>query len=506
MVTYTVAFVTACVLALVLTPLLCGLAHRFELYDDAAEARKVHRGSIPRIGGLAIAVGFFVPVLGLYFVDNAVSEATFADPLRVIGLILGSLIVIGLGLTDDLRGVGAKKKFAVQVVVATIAYGLGYQIAEVANPFGDPVSLGLLSYPITLLWIVGVMNAINLIDGLDGLAGGVGLFTVLTLFVVALVNGNPLVGLTSIALAGALVGFLRYNFNPASIFMGDSGSLFLGYVLAVTAISGSHKSSTVVSLLIPVLALGLPLLDTSVSIFRRFISGRPIFSADRGHIHHRLLDLGLGHRQVVLVLYALCGVGALGALGLVYAQSDTQVVMILGVIGIAAFALSRSLGYLHWETVSASVRYGLLRQQKLRVHLEILRDTIQEMKRAPDMEHLLGLVEDLAGKVGIDRVVVQLAVTRRDEGMHRYRLAWPEDGAAEDLSRAVRLLEHPLDWEAGEVEITGWVSFGWNCSEEILQVPESPCYQLLAVVLRDRALELARADRRLLLGPRLARS
>jgi UDP-GlcNAc:undecaprenyl-phosphate GlcNAc-1-phosphate transferase len=222
-------------------------------------------------------------------------------------------------------------------------------------------------------------------DGLDGLAGGIALISVLTLFVVGVLEGNVIVSLTTVALAGALVGFLRHNFNPASIFMGDSGSLTLGYVLALTSISGSAKSSTVVSLLMPMLALGLPLMDTVLAVIRRWMRGRPIFGADRGHIHHRLLDLGYSHRNAVLLLYAGCLVLGIGALAMTYANS-IQAAAILGAFGLAAVVLGRTFGVMSWDHVNRTYRYGRHRQNSLTERLERIHAYGLMIRKAPSAE------------------------------------------------------------------------------------------------------------------------
>ena len=511
MMTYTVAFALSALVALILTPLMRFLAYRFGLVDEPSESRKVHETPVPRIGGIAIAVAFFVPVLGLYFIDNQVSQSYLASHTLVTGLIIGSMAMIALGLADDIAGVGAKKKFVFQTVVAICAYALGYKISFIMVPFGGGIiELGLLSFPLTLLWIVGIVNAINLIDGLDGLAGGVSLFTVLTLFIIAVMQHNIIVGLTSIALAGALVGFLRYNFNPASIFMGDSGSLFLGYVLAITSISGASKSSTVVSLTIPILALGLPILDTGISVLRRLLSGKPIFSADRGHIHHKLLDLGLTHRQVVMAMYGFCILLGCGALTMVYASSQ-QAAFILGALGLAVIVLTKILGYLNWSDVSHSVKYGLIRQQRLKRHLTSLEQAVQEIGVAASGEEICSMLEELGDGVQLDVIRMQTVITGGNEP-RRCTASWERNSAADgqedrhtEGERPIHLLEYPMDWRLDGLQITGQISFIWFCQEEVIQLPERVCYQLVARSVRDRLLELEQQGARIDLGPRLVK-
>src|SRR5574342_1246725 len=242
------AFFLSVLVGAVLTPIVRGLARRLELLDHALTSRKVHGRPVPRLGGIAIVTAFFVPILGLFFTDSAVGELFYSDGRRAFGLIAGGTAIGLLGVYDDLRGSGARIKLTVQIAVALAMYGLGFRVEQIASPFGPHVPLGWLSLPFTVLWIVGVVNAMNLIDGLDGLAGGVAFLAVASTFLVALQRGQPLMVLFTAALAGAVLGCLFYNFNPASIFMGDTGSMFLGFVLATTTIQTSQKASTAVVL------------------------------------------------------------------------------------------------------------------------------------------------------------------------------------------------------------------------------------------------------------------
>lgn len=502
MLTYFVAFLLSAAVALGLTPVVRWAAHRFGLVDDPTEARKVHERAVPRLGGVAIAIAFFVPIVGLFFYYNDVSSAYLHDVSRVVGLFGGSLVIVLLGLSDDLLNLRPRTKLMVQVAVAIAVYLLGYQIGRVANPFGASIELGWLSAPVTVLWIVGVMNAINLIDGLDGLASGVSLFTVLTLFMLSLVSGNVVVGLTAAALAGALVGFLRYNFNPASIFMGDSGSLFLGFVLAITAISGSAKSSTVVALGIPLLALGLPLLDTSITIVRRFLGGRPIFGADRGHIHHRLLDLGLSHRQVVLVLYGVCLVFTGLALALVFANSVVSA-LILGVFLIAVLTFAKLVGLLDMRSFNNSVRYGLLQQQRARAHLQALERAVERVRLAQNVAQVVEAVEAVGTELHLDEVHLHGTLAGPSQHRQSVDLEWMREATVPRPNAPVQHLEYPLDWSLGAVELVGVLSFAWHTDEQTLQIPAVSGYQLLALTVRDRLLQLTLRASAVPVGPRL---
>jgi UDP-GlcNAc:undecaprenyl-phosphate GlcNAc-1-phosphate transferase len=319
--TAAVAFIISMLCGTFLTPLVRRLAYHFGALDHARSSRKIHGHPIPRLGGVAIVVAFYAPMVGLLLLHSGVGSMFVAERAHVIGLFAGGIIIALLGLYDDLRGANAWKKFAVQFAVAGLLFALGFRFDVLANPFGQPIDLGWANLPFTLFWIVGVINAMNLIDGLDGLAGGVALVAVVTTFLISLQRAHPLMMLFSSALAGSIVGFLFYNFNPASIFMGDTGSMFLGFVLATTAMQTNQKASTTVAVLIPCIALGLPIMDTLLAIGRRAIRGRPLFQADKEHIHHKLMDRGLSHRQAVLVLYGFCVLLGVAALVLTYANS-----------------------------------------------------------------------------------------------------------------------------------------------------------------------------------------
>ncbi|NNF67982.1 MAG: undecaprenyl/decaprenyl-phosphate alpha-N-acetylglucosaminyl 1-phosphate transferase, partial [Gammaproteobacteria bacterium] len=242
-----------------------------------ASFRKIHNEDTPRVGGIAIVIAFYLPLVGLFAVNSVTGAFFTEDTTLAVGLLLGALPIVLLGLYDDLVGAGAVEKFAVQLAVAIGLYGIGFRIEIISMPLDQTLSLGIFSLPVTILWIVGLINALNLIDGLDGLAGGVAVFAAATIFAVAFAHGNLLMMLFMATLAGAVLGFLYFNFNPATIFMGDTGSLFLGYVIAVTSLQTSTKGAATVALLTPVLALGLPILDTAIAFIRRMLRGQNPF-------------------------------------------------------------------------------------------------------------------------------------------------------------------------------------------------------------------------------------
>jgi UDP-GlcNAc:undecaprenyl-phosphate/decaprenyl-phosphate GlcNAc-1-phosphate transferase len=394
-----VAFILSMLCGTILTPLVRRLAHRFGALDHARSSRKIHGKPIPRLGGIAIVVAFYTPLVGLLIFQTGVGHLFLAEREHVIGLFVGGLAIAALGLYDDLRGANAWKKFVVQFAVAGLLYRLGFRIDAIANPLGEPIALGWASLPFTMFWFVGVINALNLIDGLDGLAGGVALVAVITTFLVALQRAHPLMMLFSSALAGAIIGFLFYNFNPASIFMGDTGSMFLGFALAATAIQTNQKSSTVVAVLIPAIALGLPIMDTLLAIGRRALRGRPLFQADREHIHHRLMAAGLSHRQAVLVLYFLCVLLGAAALILTYANSG-QSTLLLIVLALVALVFLRSLGYMRLDRVSATA----LDRKRNRALRGALRPLGRRLRQARATEEMWPIVVEAAGIVEACRV------------------------------------------------------------------------------------------------------
>ncbi len=349
----TILVVSFC-LALLVTPLATRFARRFDLVDRPS-GRKIHEKPIPRIGGVAIFFAFFAPFTGTLIYTNDLIAKIHSEPALFL-VALGAAIVFLMGLADDLFRLHPMFKFAVQILSASLAYAGGLIISQLQLPGIAAIKLGWLSVPVTIFWFLLVINAINLIDGLDGLAAGVCFFASLTLLVLSILGGRYLVAAGLAALAGACLGFLRYNFNPASIFMGDSGSYFLGYMLAALSIVGSMKSQTTVAVLIPVIALGLPLMDTVLATIRRFLIGKQIFQPDRSHIHHRLLKLGFSHRKTVLLLYAAAIFLGFFALTLVNAQDQTFAFILL-LLGVGLAIGIHKLGYLEYLAVDKVFGY-----------------------------------------------------------------------------------------------------------------------------------------------------
>src|SRR5580698_9020667 len=407
--TAAVAFILSMLCGTALPPLIRRLAYHFGALDHARSSRKIHGHPIPRLGGVAIVVAFYAPMVGLLLLHSGVGSMFVAEREHVIGLFAGGIIIALLGLYDDLRGANAWKKFFVQFLVAGLLYKLEFRFDVLANPFGEPINLGWANLPFTVLWIVGVINAMNLIDGLDGLAGGVALVAVITTFLVSLQRGHPLMMLFSAALAGSIVGFLFYNFNPASIFMGDTGSMFLGFVLAATAVETNQKASTAVAVIIPTVALGLPIMDTLLAIGRRAWRGRPLFQADKEHIHHRLLARGLSHRQAVLVLYGFCVLLGLAALLLTYGNSG-QAALLLVVLGVAAVVFLRALGYFRLGVSGAAERK---RNRALRA---AVRPFTQRLRRVKSTEEIWPIVAEAMSVFGAVGLSLKLGTETNQDG------------------------------------------------------------------------------------------
>lgn len=315
---YIAAFASAFAITLVTTPFAKWVSIKFGAIDYPKD-RGVHKKPMPRMGGVAIVLGFSVTVLMIFFFDKGMSTKQF------IGFFVGALMIAALGVLDDMKNLPAKLKFCVQIVAALIVIFSGTQIHVVLWPV--TAALQKFSIPITLIWIVGVTNAVNLIDGLDGLAAGVSSIAALSLMVLCIMTGSNTAVVLTAALAGACLGFLPRNFNPAEIFMGDTGSTFLGFVLAVTSILGVFKGYALLAVSVSVLCLGLPVFDTIFAMLRRMAKHQPIMQPDRGHLHHRLIDRGFSQKQAVLILYAISF--CLGCLAIFISFKDSRIIVVV---------------------------------------------------------------------------------------------------------------------------------------------------------------------------------
>ena len=317
---------------LVLTPVVRRLAITVGAVDVPKDSRRMHKKPIPTIGGLAIFIGFLVSVLLFTEIDT-----------QMRGILMGSMILVVLGVIDDIMDLPAKLKFAVQFVAAGIAVGHGCVIQTLSNPnlFSQApyLNLGWLSIPVTLLWIVALTNAVNFIDGLDGLAAGVSAISAGTMLVIDLMYSESSVAIVIAALLGACLGFLPFNFNPAKIFMGDTGATFLGYLLACMSVQGLFKYYAIVSFAVPFVLLGLPIFDICFAFLRRIAHGKSPMTADRSHMHHRLIDMGFSQKQAVAIAYVISALLGLSAVVLASTNTSRALILVGAIVVVGAVGL-----------------------------------------------------------------------------------------------------------------------------------------------------------------------
>lgn len=326
----------AVTLSFSLTPFAKKLAIKVGAIDVPKDNRRVHTKPIPRMGGLAIYIAF---ILCMFMFSDI-------EMKKLIGIFLGSTMLVIMGMIDDVKPLRASLKFGIQILAALVLVYFGFRIEFLTNFFRNSgyIFFDGLSIPITVIWIVGITNTINLVDGLDGLATGIATIAALTFAYVSYSTGNMSVAILSLMLAGSSLGFLPHNFNPASIFMGDTGAYFLGFVLAAISIEGTLKGTTALTLIIPVLALGLPIFDTAFAIIRRALNKKPIFEADKGHFHHRLLQIGLGQKRAVLWIYLISMLMGTTAIALINQEMINVSVLVVITVLMLFIPIVRTLG------------------------------------------------------------------------------------------------------------------------------------------------------------------
>ena len=373
--------------------------------DTPNESRKQHTAAIPRLGGAPIMLAVSLSLILIFALDSSQSKKWFP-------VLLGSLLMYGLGLWDDLKPLGAKVKLAGQVLTAGLVYWLGLSIHTVSYPGGGwSVDLGAWSLPVTILWLIAVPNIINLIDGFDGLAGGLGIFLATTLGIVAIYNEQLPVAWYAFSMAGALLGFLIFNFPPAKIFLGDGGAYLIGFTIAALSLTSSNKASVAAVLLVTVVALGVPILDTAFAILRRGFRGFPLFHADADHIHHKMQRFGFSKRRILFGFYGISVVLSLLGLSVVWSQGRTLPVGIGALFLLAVLALRYFHFVRSWDDVvrkvdrlmteRRQVQYALLQAQILQLELERCRDAREFWRLFDTTLHRVGFVDPVAGLVTI---------------------------------------------------------------------------------------------------------
>ncbi len=381
--------ITSFLFAILLTPICRDVFRSFNVVDRPDKERKVHPHPIPRVGGIAIAISYMASLLLVRGDESARQQLSL-----VWNLVPAAGLVFAVGLIDDLLGLKPWQKLIGESIAACLAYWGGARILYMA---GKPTQ-DWWEFPVTVIWLLACTNAFNLVDGLDGLAAGVGLFATCTTFVAALLLGNVPLALATFPLAGCLLGFLCYNFNPATIFLGDSGSLLIGFLLGCYGIIWTQKSATLMAMAAPLMALSLPLLDVALCIVRRTLRRQPIFSADRGHIHHRLLDRGFTPRRVVLLLYGICGIGAIFALlqSVVHARfSGVMIALFCAAMWIGV----QYLGYSEFQT-ARQLLFGGEFQRILDAQLN-LQNLEKALRAAVSVEECWDILREAGSKLGI---------------------------------------------------------------------------------------------------------
>ena len=449
---YLISFAVSLLFSFVLTWTVRNLAMGRGWAAPPIQDRDLHQTPLPRLGGVPVFLSFLIAVA-------ITSLASLRFPVLAAGLSIRGLLTVLvpatliflLGLYDDIHSVGPYTKFAVQGVAAIMLFAGGLRILYLPVLFGARHLHWYIGLPITVLWVIGITNAFNLIDGLDGLAAGSALFSTFVVFVVAVSNGSVLVSLLTIALAGSILGFLRFNFNPATIFLGDSGSLFIGFMLSALALEGAEKAPTIIAVAIPVVSFGLPILETTLSVLRRLISGRPILTGDRDHIHHRLLQHGMSPRQVVVVLYAVSALFALLSLFLLWPGRNALGLVLL-VIGTCIWFGVQHLGYMEFGEIRR-VAQRTVAQRSIFVNNLAIRRATEGLKAASDYVQVCHILETAFATNDFDRFELSIKAQAAEPptiGDKRWRMR-PEESLDFEWSKpgALKVRDDWPGWNLG---------------------------------------------------------
>lgn len=400
-------FAAAFALCLAATPLLRNLFGSWGLLDRPDDGRKLHEQAVPHLGGVPIALSFSL-TLGLFAWLEAVDPPALDSALaQILPLVPGALLVFAVGVLDDVFDLNPWVKFTAQIAAATAVFWAGLRVDGVAGR--SLADSPWITFPLTLLWLVACTNAFNLIDGVDGLAAGIGFFATVTIFLSAVLKGDAELQILTAPLAGALLAFLRYNFNPATIFLGDSGAMLIGFLLGGFSIIWSHKSATILGMTAPVFALAFPIAEAALSVARRWLRGDPIFAADRGHIHHRLLEMGLGPRQVVLLLYAATGLGAAVSLAVGSTDVRARAAVVILFIALAWVAFQR-LGYLEFASAKRVLLGGIRQRLDTDRQMQAL---ARRLDGAGDLEAFWAILTDELPRLGFAGVRIEGATSRK---------------------------------------------------------------------------------------------
>lgn len=445
--------------SLLITPLVIRAAGSLKLYDAPDGVRRLHPSPVPRLGGIAVYLATALVATGLLFVGSSTflsGALAPADTRMLTGMFIGASILFLVGMLDDIRGLSPSTKFIAQVAAALVAYYYGVRVDNVTLAYGAGVHVGILSAPLVLLWIVGVTNAYNFIDGLNGLAGGIAIVATASVIIVGAALGNVVVLVPAVALCGALIGFLHYNFPKARVFLGDSGSMSVGFLVAVLLLRAAEVRGPSVRAVVPVLAMFVPLLDVLLAVLRRWLRGVPLSGADARHIHHRLLALGLSPERTAIVLWCLAiGMAAFGLLIALTAPYVATSIAVLGLVGLSILVI-----------------YGtnLLSYNELVVAGEVLFTAPSRFRRViSDQILALDLTARIQNAHGVDEVSSLLSSTASSFGFLRMELVREEvsskDSEREPLNAWAWKLEYPLRPGFGGGSNPGYKLAIW-CSAE----------------------------------------
>jgi len=473
--TYFALFCIATIASLVATPLIRRFCQRYKLLDVPLDGRRIHRTAVPRLGGLALYVSCLAALSLLPFVDNLLTQTLNGLKWEFFTLLVPATLVLLLGAYDDLRGTNAVVKFVGMGLIATLFYAMGGRIDALSIPLFGSVQLPpLMSFAITVAWVVGITNAFNLIDGLDGLASGTALFSSLVILGVSISQERTLMIVVSLVLCGSLAGFLRYNFNPASIFLGDSGALFTGFLLAALSVLGTQKATTAVAIVVPILAFGFPVVDTTMTMGRRLLSRKPVFQGDNEHIHHMLLARGWSQRRAALVLYGVCALFGLTAL--IFPATGSKLTgFMLFVISVAVII---AVGHLRYHEVD-ELRAGVKRtvgERRLRFANNIsVRRAALALSKASDLHEMFDATRHLLdfgeftfanaqvgqpGRADMNERAYETSLQRHPKQALEFRngrvfWSWSEDGETDDVPRS------RSDWSFRLPLVKDGVEWGW---------------------------------------------
>lgn len=427
---YVTLFTISLLITFLVTPWVRRKAIEWGAIDLPDNGRRIHLRPTPRLGGVAIYLAAVLTLLCVPLLGNLVSESFREHLPRLAAIFIPATGIFLFGIYDDFKGTTASQKIMAQILAAAVIFAFGFRIDTLSSPLGGTWHLPtILAFPLTALWIVGITNAFNLIDGIDGLAAGASVFALLSILVFSITQGNPEISLVAVVLVGAVIGFLRYNFNPATIFLGDSGSLFLGFMAAALSLAGSQKGSTIIAVAIPLVSFGLPVVEAGLSLVRRFLGGDSLLAGDRGHIHHMLLRRGLTQRQVVILLYATCALFSLFGLMLLNPQRNLAA-LIFFVLGVGIVFGVQHLRYAEFSVLGQEIRNGVRRRRRaLAVNVRVRR-TSADLISARTPEQYFAALDGMLASNEFDCALLELnrASAVFEPYTERFRRFLPDGG------------------------------------------------------------------------------